>query len=358
VPIDTFRAAPDSRRLVLRSLIAVAAVICSVSAAETKSQVFQAQDDQAIERFEERPERSRAMVDALVLAVTGQADLAKAWRTLVSPADRVGIKVSTAGGPSFSSHRGVVAAIVAGLGMAGVPRERIVIWDRNSAELRAAGFLPRGREVVGIDPPQGFDREAQINLPMLGKLIWGDVLFAEKQRVPFGKQRSDGDQLSPISHLARVVSRDVTKIINVPVLSDHRGCGVAGAIYNVTIPNVDNWRRFLQTEGPISTSPAELYADERIGPKCVLHIMDALVAQYAGGPAFEPNYAFEHRTIYASKDPVALDSRVLRLIQEWRALAKLPSTAKQGAWLEDAERMGLGNAAKERIEEPQVFPAR
>ena len=38
------------------------------------------------------------MVDRLVLAVTGQSDLAAAWNSLVSPNDKVGIKISAAGG--------------------------------------------------------------------------------------------------------------------------------------------------------------------------------------------------------------------------------------------------------------------
>ena len=310
-----------------------------------------------MDRFVENPERSRAMVNALVRATTGQTDLAKAWRSLVTPADRVGIKVATAGGRTFSSHHGIVSAIVSGLEAAGVPRARILVWDRNSDDLRAAGYLPRQDryDVRAIDPPRGLDREAPITTPMLGKLIWGDLLFAEKQRVPFGKGKEEGDQLSSISHLARIVSREITKIINVPVLSDERGCGVAGAIYNATIPNVDNWRRFLQTDGQISSSPAEVYADERIGPKCVLHIMDGLVAQYAGGPGFAPNYAFEHQTIYASRDPVALDAAALRAIEGWRAEAKLPPVAKRGAWLAEAEAMGLGTDAKDL---QRVEPAR
>lgn len=328
--------------------------------AETTSTVFFAQDDQVMDRFIENPERSGAMLNSLVMAATGQTEIGKAWRTLVSPADRVGIKVATAGGRYFSSHHGVVSAIVAGLEAAGVKRERIVIWDRNSDDLRAAGYLPRtGRsEVKAIDPPRGYDRDAAITAPMLGKLIWGDLLFVEKQRVPFGKQKSEDDQLSSTSHLARIVSREVTKIINVPVLSDERGCGIAGAIYNATIPNVDNWRRFTQTEGAITASPAEIYADERIGPKCVLHIMDGLLVQYAGGPGFSPNYSFPHQTIYVSKDPVALDATALRKLDGWRAQAKLPPLAKRGVWLEDAAAMGLGNAAESRVEIRQVEVAK
>ena len=351
------------RRFIATAISALA--LSCVEAQETplpppRSTVFFAQDDQALEGFEENASRTRPMVDALVLAVTRKSDLASAWRSLVAPTDRVGIKVATAGGPYFSSHRGVVEALIAGMEHAGIPRNRIVIWDRNSEELHAAGFLPKrdGYEVRAIDPPAGFDRDATIAAPVLGKLMWGDLVFVEKQRRPLGKAKDESDQLSSTSHLARIVSRDVTKIINVPVFSDERGCGVAGALYNMTVPNVDNWRRFTQTDGPIATSPAELYADERIGPKVVLHVLDGLLAQYAGGPAFSPNYAFAHQTLYASKDPVALDATALRKIDEWRKLAKLPPLAKQGEWLDGAAQMGLGNAAEAAITLQSVEVAR
>ncbi len=351
-----------------RFLIATGAFVAAIfplragapPTAEAVSTVFFAQDEQSLDRFEENAERSRGMVNSVVIAATGQTDLAKAWHTLVTPADRVGIKISTAGGRYFSTHHGIVSAIVAGLEAAGVPRANIVVWDRNGEDLRAAGYLPRSDryEVRAIDPPRGYDREAELTAPVLGKLMWGDLLFVEKQRVPFGKMKNESDQLSSTSHLARIVSRDVTKIINVPVFSDDRGCGIGGALYNATIPNVDNWRRFAQTEGTITSSPAEVFADERIGPKCVLHIMDGLLAQFAGGPTFNPNYAVAHRTIYASKDPVALDTIALRRIEGWRADAKLPPIGNRGAWLVDAAAMGLGNAADERIVLRQVEPAR
>jgi len=58
------------------------------------------------------------MVDQLVLAVTHQADLASAWRSLVSPNDRIGIKISAAGGELFTTHRDIVNAIVDALAAA------------------------------------------------------------------------------------------------------------------------------------------------------------------------------------------------------------------------------------------------
>ena len=313
------------------------------------SVIFSAQDSFALEQLEENPAVTRRMVDALVLGVTQQPDIAHAWRSLVSPADRVGIKVCAAGGRYFASHRGIVEAIVAGLEESGVPPERIIVWDREADELRAAGFVAQrgGYQVRGIAPVTGYDRAAPLTAPTLGKLIWGDLLFQDRGKRS-GKRVTEADQLSSTSHVASVVSREITKIINVPVLSDESGCGVAGALYNMTVPNVDNWRRFTQSVEGTDAIP-DVYADEHLGPKVVLTIMDALRPQYAGGPQFNPNYAFSWHTIYAGKDPVALDAHALRLIEGWRKEAKLPPVGKRAAWLESAAQSGLGNFAESKI---------
>ena len=51
-------------------------------------------------------------------------------------------------------------------------------------------------------------------------MIWGDLLFSEKSRKRLGKTPPGQDQLSSTSHFASIVSRELTKIINLPVLSD------------------------------------------------------------------------------------------------------------------------------------------
>ena len=66
------------------------------------------------------------MVDRLVLAATGQADSASAWNSLVSPNDKVGIKISAAGGELFTTHHDIVTAIVDGLVAAGHPHAHVV----------------------------------------------------------------------------------------------------------------------------------------------------------------------------------------------------------------------------------------
>lgn len=295
------------------------------------------------------------MVNALVLAITGQTELGKAWQSLVRPDDRIGIKVSTAGAPVFSTHVGIVSAIVSGLEQAGIPRSAIVIWDRQSQQLHMAGYADGGMCAVrGIDPPHGFDPAAIFTAPMLGTLIWGDSAFLGQGGPLFHAMHSE-PQVTSESHLARIVSRDLTRIISVPVFSEERGCGVAGALYNVTVPNVDNGRRFTQDTG--ASSICDLFSDRRIGPKVTLTIVDGLLAQYAGGPEFNPNFSLHHRTLYASRDPVALDSTLVRKLDGWRKEARLPAIGEHASWLREAQTIGLGNYDPERIAVVPVSPA-
>lgn len=316
-----------------------------------RATVWAAHDDSAIDRFTENPGVSRRMVDALVLAAAGEKDLARAWRKFIQPTDRIGIKVNAGGGPQFSTRVGIVRAIIDGLEQAGVKPANVVVWDRESEELKEAGVDPRrlGCKVRGIDPPRGWDRTSPYLAPAMGRLIWGDALFSEKNRKLLGRQTTDSDQLSQESHFATIATTEVTRIINVGTLTDDAGCGVAGVFYNLALKNVDNWRRFVSQDQIAADAIPEIYANAHLGPKVALHFLDGLMAQYAGGPSANPNYAYQHSTLYASRDPVALDALATRKIDEWRKLAKLPPIAPRTEWLKTAEQMGLGESSEERL---------
>jgi hypothetical protein len=347
---------------VLRFIAPVAALISAASTAPAedpsipkatpvaRSLVYVARDSFAIERLEEQREPIGRMVDALVVAAAGTQNVRDAWRAFVRPKDRVGIKISATGGRYFSTHRAIIDQIAMRLREIGLQDRDIIVWDRDARALREAGFVSiKGKYTVrAIEPRSGYDPDAQISAPVLGKLIWGDLLFRERRHEGL-RNDPDPDQLSSTSHVARVLSREITKVINVPILCDEPNCGIAGALYNMTIPNVDNWRRFSQAEGAGSESIASVYADEHVGPKVVLHIMDGLTAQYAAGPVGNPNYAFAHCTLYASRDPVALDATALRQIEAWRKEAKLPAIGRRADWLRDAEELGLGQFHEDAI---------
>lgn len=312
--------------------------------------MYVAHDPDAISDYRTDARAVYAMVDRLVLAATGQPTVAKAWASLVSPEDKVGIKISAAGGELFTTHHDVVTAIVDGLVAAGQARDKIIVWDRSLGGIKTAGYQPGkdGYQLRAIPPREGYDAKAAFSAPLLGKLIWGDLEYKSDQGN--AATLSASENTSTLSYICKILSSDVTKIINVPVLSTTETNGIAGCLYNVTIPNIDNWRRFTEGSRFGAPSIAEMYQDPRIGKKVVLNLMDGLVAQYAGGPQSRPNYALHHATLYASKDPVAIDAVVLKQIEEWRANASVPAITREALYIKVAAQMGLGNSEANRIE--------
>ena len=320
------------------------------------STVFSAHEPAAIKDYRTNPAVVHAMVDRLVIAATGQPTAAKAWGSLVSPADKVGIKISAAGGELFTTHRDVVNAIVDGLVAAGHPRGSIIVWDRSLGGIADAGYrvTAEGYQLRSIAPRDGYDPKAVFSAPLLGKLVWGDLDFrADRGKVPL---LSDTENTSNESHFCRVVASEVTKIINVPTMSDSATNGIAGCLYNVTVPNVDNWRRFAQSNGFAASGIPEVYLNPMIGPKVVLHVMDGLLAEFAGGPQAQPNYAVHYATLLASRDPVAVDAVALKQIEAWRAKSDLPPIGDRATHVAVAAQMGLGNADPARITVRNVGP--
>ena len=349
-----------------------------------RSTVYAAHDDAAVtEGYLANPARIRAMVARLIPAAAGtggEGGAPRAWRELgVEAKDTVGIKVAAAGGAAAPARRAVVAGIVESLLSAGHAREKILVWDRDEDDLRAAGFL--GPEwnlcpVAAIPPRDGWDPEGVYTAPVLGKLIWGDLLFRGLSPRALTAARTEADTTSPgdgrkppnagpagpaenlsnASHWSTLLTRRVTKVVNVPTLSDGVHSGVAGALYNVTLPDLDNWRRFAGPPRWGNPTIPELWGERALRGKVVLNVCDGLVGQFAGGPVFQPLYAHRQATVYASRDPVALDAVALRLIELWRAQRGLPTLEREVGHIHTAAELGLGYDSPERIDLRAVSP--
>ena len=331
---------------------------CAISAVEgqaqqpasTPSVVYAVHNADAIKDYEVNPRVVREMVNRLVLAVTGQSDVGRAWASLVSPKDRVGIKICAAGGELFTTHHAIVNAIVDGLAAAGHPRSSIIVWDRSLGGIKEAGYRPSsdGYQLKSIAPHEGYDAKAVLSAPLAGKLVWGDFEYVYNTgEMPLV---ADAEATSNVSHFSKIIANDIDKVINVPVMSVSERNGIAGCIYNMTIPNIDNWRRFAQGSRFGAESLAEIYASQLIAKKVVFNLMDGLLGQYAGGPQPQPNYALHHATLYASRDPVALDAIALKRLEEWRKRGSLRPVGSVAAYIDFASQLGLGNSASDRIE--------
>jgi uncharacterized protein (DUF362 family) len=338
------------------ALVFFCAIACAQAqtSSSQNSIVYKTHDSDAIEDYKTNARIVRAMVDRLVLAATGQPDVGKAWGSLISPNDKVGIKISAAGGELFTTHHDIITAIVNGLVAAGHPRSGIIVWDRSLEGIKEAGYKASadGFQLKSIAPRAGYDVKATFTAPLLGKLVWGDVDYISDKgkSVPL----SDSENTSNVSHFSRILANDVTKVINVPVMSNSTTNGVAGCLYNMTIPNIDNWRRFAQGTGFGAESVAIIYANPIISQKVVFNLMDGLTAQYAGGPESQPNFALHHATLYASKDPVALDAVVLKQLEAWRVKGAVPPIGRLASYVQSATAVGLGNSNMSRIEVKNV----
>ena len=129
--------------------------------APTPSVVYRAHNPDAIDGYKINPQLVRRMTNALILAVTRQPDIASAWRSLVKPNDRIGIKISAAGGELFTTHREIVNTIVDGLVAAGHSRRDIIVWDKSLGGINDAGYTGNeGYQLKSIPPRDGYDPKA------------------------------------------------------------------------------------------------------------------------------------------------------------------------------------------------------
>jgi len=347
----------------------------------TLSPVIWSENADVVQRFNVDGAMARQMVDAALLKLTS----ASAWTRLgITPQDVVGIKITTMGGPILSTHRPIVQAICDGLQAAGVPPDHIIIWDKDASDMRSAGYAPVEATdshvgIAAIFPGTGYDPNAIYKNGILGSLIWGDSEFirhddedlsqaaaeAVKNKAfsdtGVGGAATGGDDLigssapqtSNKSHFARLVTTICTKIINVPVLTDNSYIGINGCLGSLALAAVDNNRRFQGD--PTYGDPAicEILSNDFIRRKVVIHILDALIAQYAGGPRFEPVFTKPIGAIYVSRDPVAIDSLVLKRLEVWRAAdrqGRIDLIGKAASHVHSATTYNLGTDDPARIQ--------
>lgn len=283
--------------------------------------VIQVERPRAVRNLNVDAAQARQMVNSALLKLTSASDLATAWTRLgITPQDIVGIKIATAGGSVMSTHQPVVQAICDGLAAVGVPAANIIIWDKLGNQMTAAGYPVRaaspGKPAISAVVPDNYDPDVYYRGWTTGRLMWGDYRFSN----PSG----DADADCTRSYFAKFVTKTCTKLINVPVLTDNSYVGINGCLSTLALGSVDNTRRLIGP--PTYGTPAicEILFRNYFRRKTVVHIMDALVAQCAGGPSFNPQYCQDMGAIYVSRDPVAIDSIVLPRLENMRQRMGVP----------------------------------
>jgi hypothetical protein len=288
------------------------------SSGAPRAYVTVTQDPEATDAFRPRPEKVRLMVNRAITNLTRKATVPDAWRSLVSTQDVVGLKVFSAPGPNSGTRAAVVAAVVEGLLAAGLPPKHIIVWDRQMVDLRLAGFAELseryGIRIAG-STQTGWDEKAfyDPDSPILGNLVWGDFEFGKK-----------GDGVGRKSFVSKLVSREMTKIINITPLLNHNEAGVSGNLYSLATGSVDNLIRFESSQDTLAKAIPEIYSLESISDKVVLNITDALICQYEGGERGLLHYSATLNELRFSLDPVALDVLSIQELDRQRRIANAP----------------------------------
>ena len=294
-------------------------------------------------------------VEAGMARLTGEKTMAKAWGQFVGPKDVVGIKVNPIGEKILSTKPEVVDAVIAGLLAAGVKKQNIIVWDRRHFELLDAGLGPErfpGIRVMGTEmkgPNGGFYDEK-------GELWAKDNI--DREALPYVaevEEKYDKELMGYMlnegkaSYFSRIVTSTVTKIINVPILKN-AGATTTCCLKNLSYGSVSNTSRLHKLW---MKSVAEPVAFPPLRDKVVLNVVDGLQACYDGGPGANPKFIYDANLLLFGTDPVAVDSVAHDIIVKERmarGTQQIDNKAKSGAFLFIAEGLGLGVAAKEKIE--------
>ena len=303
---------------------------------EPRARVVIVRDARATALFQAQPETVRLMVDRAITNLTEKTTVAAAWASLVSTQDTVGIKVFSPPGPTCGTRPAVVNAVVEGLLAAGLPPRNIIVWDKHLDDLASAGFLELAQHHgirAAASAAAGYDAETFYDTPLLGNLIWGDLDFGRRNE---GQGRK--------SYVSKLVSREITKIINVTPLLNHNQAGTCGNLYSLAFGSVDNTMRFEGDAERLATAVPEIYALPVLSDHVVLNIVDALICQYQGQKEELLHYSSVLNELRFSTDPVALDVLSLQDLEHQRKAANIDSHPNNLELYQNASELELGTA--------------
>jgi Domain of unknown function (DUF362) len=290
----------------------------------------------------------KASMDLGIKTLTGATDAVEGWKHFFEPGDVVGIKVVPNGQPFSHSSFEIVLEVIEKLKACGVKARDIFVYDRYRGEFMEAGYhkiLPSDIRWGGLTAEGGnqfqIDFPSFRNDPIAGydpdAFVWMDL-------IPFGEDPKD-DRLYR-SHLGKLVTKTLNKIVAIPVLKDHGSAGVTGALKNMSHGSVNNVDRSHHTPftNVCNQFIPQMVSHPIIRGKFVLQIMDGIRAVYQGGPfAWEGGkYTWEYNAVFFATDPVSLDHVEWDIIDAKRKSQNLPPVAASGkAALDPLQREGF-----------------
>ena len=318
-----------------------------------KPRILLVEDRSALREFEVDAVKVAEMVSEGLKQLTGSPSVASAWLSLITPADTVAIKVNSVPGPIGGTRKAVVDAVVRGLLEARLPPDRIIIWDQSLASLRAAGFgglaKRHGVRLAG-SRDAGWDKSVTYESSIVGTLVAGDLGFER-----------EGENSSRKSHLSRLLTGELTRIISISPLLNHNQAGVSGHLVGLVDGSMDNSRRFGVNASVLSVAVPEILALEdskqrrHLGDRLVLNITDALFCQYLGQSKCLLHYTVGLGQLRFSTDPVALDVFSIEELKRQRERFEVDYLPPETLLYKNAALIQLGESNPARREVVEIF---
>ncbi|MDX9724801.1 MAG: DUF362 domain-containing protein [Bacteroidales bacterium] len=294
------------------------------------------------------------MIGRSMLELTGVARIEDAWRLFVSPGEKIGLKVNPVAGKLLSTSHAVVQSVVRQLTESGIERKDIIIWDRRDMELTDTGFTTEnypGITIRGTECQDSAGSFTDDNGKLYGErnidrewYYWADVDGEyDAETMPY---MINGGKYS---YFTKIVTREVDKIINIPILKNAGG-SITNAMKNLAFGSVSNTGRLHASLW--NETCAEVCAFAPLRDKVVLNISDGLRGCFNGGPGASPQFICNYNTILVSTDPVAMDRIAYDIIAAKRIEEGIQKEPTPGVltFLSMASALGLGVADKERID--------
>jgi uncharacterized protein (DUF362 family) len=256
--------------------------------------------------------------------LTGKADMSEAAKSFVHPEDKVCVKVNGIALQNMATNKELVLPFVDAMIASGVPATNITILEQYP------GFM-HGTRINASNVPAGVSVVWHSNND--ATMDWRDIP---------GTQRH--------TKFVRALTES-TALINFALVKDHSICGYTGALKNMTHGCSVNPQDFHDHHA--SPQIAILSAQDVLRSRLRLCVFDGFKLMAHGGPLYKhPEYVIPHEAVYASTDPVAMDSVGWAEVEKARQGFHLKSLTDEGRaplYIQAAADLGVGIADSSKI---------
>jgi uncharacterized protein (DUF362 family) len=276
-----------------------------------------------------KAEDAKAMLTRALCELTGKADLVESVKQFVHPADKVCVKVNGIAEKNFGTNKELVLPFLEAMIAAGVPAQNITVLEQYNS------FLA-GTRINASNVPPGVTTSVHTN---------SDATMDERMIPGTGVK----------TKFVRVLTES-TCAINFSLIKDHSICGYTGLLKNMT-HGCQIYPHYYHTHHA-SPQIALLYAQDVIKSRVRLCITDGFKVMAHGGPLYkQPQYCYPHEAVYATTDPVAMDTVGAEIIDKVRVEKGLRTLAAEGrapAYIKAAADLGLGIGDRAQIQLKEV----